>query len=155
MRIRDFLVNALTFLLVGLAFLIMLLGGLRFLIISLVFFGGGGLFEWMMMRRTFVSHPPKKKKGNILVKISEGVLWVHQIVYFIVLRRSTIYHFKTHGYLPSIFAYLTMLIYVLMVYLFYQIISYWAFILYAIPVITNLWALVKYYKLRKRYKSKR
>ena len=155
MRIKDFLTHFLTFLLVALTFVMMWLGGIKFLIISFIFFGGGGLFEWIMMRRTYLLTKSFKKKRTFLVKISEGVMWVHEIVFFIAVRRTTIYDFRRLGYLPSIFAYLTMFVYVLIAYLFYPIISYLAFLVYLIPVITNLRVLIKYYKTVKQYKNKR
>lgn len=155
MKIKDFLTHFLTFLLVALTFVMMWLGGTKFLIISFIFFGGGGLFEWIMMRRPHPLTKSFKKKRTFLVKISEGVMWVHEIVFFIAIRRTTIYDFKRLGYLPSIFAYLTMFVYVLIAYLLYPIISYLAFLVYLIPVITNLRVLIKYYKTVKQYKNKR
>ena len=155
MKLKDFLAHSLHFLLVALTFVMMWLGGTKFLIISFIFFGGGGLFEWIMMRRPHPLTKSFKKKRTFLVKISEGVMWVHEIVFFIAIRRTTIYDFRRLGYLPSIFAYLTMFVYVLIAYLFYPIISYSAFLVYLIPIITNLRVLIKYYKIVKQYKNKR
>jgi len=155
MRIKDFLTHFLTFLLVALTFVMMWLGGTKFLIISAIFYVAGGLFEWIMMRRPHPLTKSFKKKRTFLVKISEGVMWVHEITFFMAIRRTTIYDFKKLGYLPSIFTYLIMLAYVLVAYLLYQVISYLAFIIYLIPVITNLRVLLKYYKAVKQYKNKR
>jgi hypothetical protein len=131
----------------------MWLAGTKFFIISFIFFGGGGLFEWLMMRRPYPLTKPFRKKRTFLIKISEGVMWVHEIVFFIAIRRTTIYDFKKLGYIPSISAYIIMLFYVLIAYILYPIISYLAFLVYLIPVITNISFLVKYSKKIKQYRD--
>ncbi len=155
MRIKKILTYFLIFLLGISTFVLMWLGGKKFLIVSFIFFAVGALFEWIVMRRTHPLTKPFKKKRNFLVKISEGVMWVHEIIFFIAVRRTTIYDFKRLGYLPSIFAYLTMFVYVLIAYLFYPIISYLAFTIYLIPVVTNLRVLIKYYKAVKQYNKRK
>jgi len=128
------------FVIVAIAFILMVFGGLKFLIISLIFFGGGGVFEFIIMNRFHGKvHKKISIKDSFGKKIKNGIYWVHGILIFIALYGTTIYDFKKIGYLPSIASYLTMLIYVLISLLYFQYNgSYFAFIFYLILVVTNL-----------------
>jgi len=153
MKTKNFLVHFIIFLLIALAFLVMVMGSRIFLIVSAIFYVAAGLFEWIMMGKFYVPFKSLKKKRSFPIKISEGFVWVHEIIFFMIIKRTTIYDFKKLGYIPSISAYIIMLFYVLIAYILYPIISYLAFLVYLIPVITNISFLVKYSKKIKQYRD--
>jgi len=154
MKTKNFIVHFIIFLLVALAFLIMVMGSRIFLIVSAIFYVAAGLFEWIMIDKSlYIPLKSLKKKRSFPIKISEGFVWVHEIVFFMIIKRTTIYDFKKLGYIPSISAYIIMLFYVLIAYILYPIISYLAFLVYLIPIITNISFLVKYSKKVKQYRD--
>ncbi len=126
------------FILVALAFYIMFLGGLKFLIISIVFYGSAGLFEYITMNRFYGPKVKLMKKLPVLLKIANGFLWVHGIIRFIRINNTTIYDFKRIRYLPSITAYLIMGIYVLIASILFKQFSYYGLLIYLIPILTNI-----------------
>ena len=153
MKTKNFIVHFIIFLLVALAFLVMVMSSRIFLIVSAIFYVAGGLFEWIMMKKFYVPLNPLKKKRSFPIKISEGFIWVHEMVFFMIIKRTTIYDFKRLGYIPSISAYIIMLFYVLIAYILYPITSYIAFLIYLIPVITNISFLIKYSGKIKQYRD--
>lgn len=126
------------FILVVLAFYIMFLGGLKFLIVSIVFYGSAGLFEFIIMSRFSGPKARLIKKIPGPLKVAKGFLWVHGIICFIRINNTTIYNFKKLGYLPSLTAYLIIGVYVLIASILFNTFSYYGLIIYLIPIITNI-----------------
>jgi len=133
------------FILVALAFYIMFLGGLRFLIVSIIFYGSAGLFEFVIMNRFYGPKVKLLKKIPSTSKIANGFLWVHGIIRFIRINDITIYDFKKLKYFPSFTAYLIMLSYILIAFFLFKEFSYWAFIIYLVPLITNIAVFFSYH----------
>ena len=120
-------------------FYVMYLGGLRFLIISLIFFFGGGIFEFVIMNR-FYSKPKENIsiRDSLSKKIKNAFLWVHKNIDFMKKYNTTIYNFNKVGFLVSFFSYLIVFFYVLIVLFLFGQFSYYGFLIYLIPVLTNL-----------------
>jgi hypothetical protein len=144
-------------LLIFLTLIIMLIGGIKFLIISVIFYGGGGIFEFMIMNYFYSKDKEKiSKKDKFSKKIKNGFLWVHRNCDFIKKYNTTIYNFKGVGQLPSFTSYLIMLLYVVLAFFLFKKISYYAFIIYTIPIITNIFSFFKYhYEISDYRKGKR
>lgn len=150
MKLKSFFVRFLHLIIVALTIFVMIdIWGI-FLIISLIFFAIGGAFEWLIMSRSFIPAKPVQKRKNSFSIISQGFMWVHQIRRFIAIEKTTIYDFRKVGYFPSIVAYLIMFLYVFIASIFYLEISYFACIIYILPIITNLITLIKYKPLKKK-----
>ncbi len=143
---KFFLGFPIQFTIVVLTFLVMLLGGKIFLIGSFIFFCLGALFEWIIMSRFYCIRKKRKKLKGFNLKIKKGIFWVHGIVEFIKIEHSTIYDYKTFGYLTGIISYLNMFLYVLISFFLFKYINFYAFAIYLIPIITNLT-----YFLKNRY----
>lgn len=142
MNKENILGHFIQFLLVGITFIIMWFGGLRFFIISLVFFGFAGFFEFVVIHR-FFAKPSKKifKKDNLITKFKNSFLWVHGILIFIWSYNTTIYDFKKNGLLLGAIPYFIMLFYVILAFILFQFnYSYFSFIPYLIPVVLNLYS---------------
>lgn len=120
-------------------FIIMFLGGWIFLLASLIFFVLAAAFEGVIINR-FVSKNKAKisKKDKISKKVKDGFLWVHGIIYFIKKYNTTIYHHEKIGNLTGIISYFVVFLYVGIAYLLFQVVSYYAFIIYLIPIVTNI-----------------
>jgi len=126
-------------------FIIMFIGGIRFLIISIIFYLGGGIFEFIVMNYFYSKGIEKiSKKDEFSKKIKNGFLWVHKNCDFIEKYNTTIYDFKKIGQLPSFTSYLIMFLYVAIAFFLFKKVSYYAFIIYTIPVITNISSFFKY-----------
>jgi len=121
------------------AFFIMFIGGWLFFLGSLIFFALAAAFEGVIINK-FVSKSKGKisKKDKITKKIKDGFLWVHGIIHFIKKYNLTIYHSEKIGNLTGIISYLVVFLYIAVAYLLFQIVSYFAFIIYLIPIITNI-----------------
>ena len=121
------------------AFIIMFIGGWIFLLASFIFFALAAAFEGVIVGR-FVSKTKGKisKKDKISKKLKDGFLWVHGIIHFIKKYNTTIYYPEKIGNLTGIISYFIILLYIGIAYLLFQVISYYAFIIYLIPIITNL-----------------
>lgn len=130
------------FLLVGITFIIMLFGGLRFLVVSLIFFGLAGVFEFIIMHRFFGKLSKKiSKRDSLKIKFKNSFLWVHGILTFILLYNTTIYNFKKNGLLLGAIPYFIMLFYVVLAFILYKFnYGYFSFIPYLIPIILNLYS---------------
>ncbi len=120
-------------------FIIMLLAGWIFFLASFIFFTLAAVFEGTIMNR-FVSKGKEKisKKDKFIKKIKDGFLWVHGIIHFIKKYNLTIYHHERIGNLTGVISYLVILLYIVIAYFLFQIISYLAFVIYLIPIITNI-----------------
>ena len=120
-------------------FIIMFIGGWVFLLASFVFFALAAAFEGVIINR-FVSKGKEKisKKDKITKKIKDGFLWVHGIIHFIKKYNLTSYQPEKIVNLTGIISYLVIFLYVAIAYLLFQIISYFAFIIYLIPIVTNI-----------------
>jgi len=136
---EEFIERGFQFVIVLYAFIIMFLGGLLFFLSSLIFFMLAAAFEGVIMNR-FVSKGKGKisKKDKASKKIKDGFLWVHGIIHFIKKYNITIYYPEKIGNLTGIVSYLVIFLYVVIAYLLFQIISYFAFIIYLIPMATNI-----------------
>jgi hypothetical protein len=130
------------FLLIGISLVLMFCGGLKFFIISLIFFGGGGFFEFLIMHNFFSKgHNKISKKDSLITKFKNSFLWVHGILIFIFLYNTTIYDFKKNGFLLGIISYGIMLFYVLISFILYNFnYGYFSFIPYLIPIVLNLYS---------------
>jgi hypothetical protein len=126
--------------LIVLTLIIMYLGGLKFAIVSIMFFSLGGLFEFFIMS-CFYSKSEKSisKKDGIPIKLKNSFLWVHGNVEFIRKYNNTIYNFKKIGSSVCFFSYLIMLLYVAVAFALFNKFSYYGFLIYLIPVITNIY----------------
>ncbi|MFW5846973.1 MAG: hypothetical protein ACOCUU_02315 [Nanoarchaeota archaeon] len=124
------------FILMALA--IMYFGGLKFFIVSIIFFGSGGAFEFLIMNY-FYSKPKKNlsKKDKNATKISNAFLWVHRNIDFIKRYNTTIYDFNKIGSLVCALSYFIILVYVAIAFLLYKQFSYYGFLIYLIPIISN------------------
>jgi len=144
-RKEDIIGYGINSILIAIALVIMFLGGLKFLIISLIFYAGGGLFEFVITNRFYGPKVKLLKKIPSTSKIANGFLWVHGIVRFIRINNTTIYDFKKLKYLPSFTAYLIMLSYILIAFFLFKEFSYWAFIIYLVPLIINIAVFFSYH----------
>jgi len=134
------------FIMIALSFMIMVIGGVKFLIISFIFFGSAGVLEYVLMKRFFSMEKNKiSKKDKISKKIKNGFLWVHNNIGFIKKYNITIYAFKKIGFLPSFISYLIMLLYILIAFSLFKLISYYTFIIYILPIISNIYYFFKYH----------
>lgn len=136
---EEFIEGGFQFAIVLYILIIMLLGGWIFFLVSLIFFVLAATFERVIMDR-FVSKSKEKisKKDKISKKLKDGFLWVHGIIHFIKKYNLTIYSPEKIGNLTGIVSYFVIFLYVLIAYLLFQIISYFAFIIYLIPMATNI-----------------
>ena len=140
--------NGIQTLMILFALFIMYLGGLKFVIISIIFYGIGGLYEFIIMNNFYSKSKEKITKRDLLIrKIKNGLFWVHDIVGFRKRYNTTIYDFKNIGQTSSFVAYLTMNIYVLISYLLFINFSYFGLIIYIVPAITNGLSLIRNYYL--------
>src|SRR3989344_2030453 len=125
-------------LMILIALIVMFFGGLKFLIISIVFYGLGGFYESIVMNKFYgIGSKRITKKDGLFKKVENGFLWVHDIMLFRKRYNITIYDFKNIGQVPSFVAYLTMNVYVLVSYLLFINFSYIGFVIYLIPAISN------------------
>jgi len=117
----------------------MFIGGWIFFLASIIFLVLAATFEVVIMNR-FVSKSKGKisKKDKVTKKIKDGFLWVHGIINFIKKYNLTIYCPEKIGNLTGIVSYLVIFLYLIIAYLLFQIISYFAFIIYLITIITNI-----------------
>jgi len=136
---EEFIEEGFQLVIVLYTFIIMLIGGWIFLLASFIFFALAATFEGVIASR-FVSKGKGKisKKDNPLKKIKDGFLWVHGIIHFIKKYNITIYYPKKIGNLTGIISYLVIFLYVVIAYLLFQVVSYFAFIVYLIPIVTNI-----------------
>ncbi len=152
MNKKEIFGNGIQFLLVGITFLVMLIGGLKFFIVSLIFFGLAGLFEFVVMHRFFAKSSKKiSKRDNFTMKLKNGFLWVHGILAFIWLYNDTVYNFKKNGLLLGTIPYFIMLSYIILAFILYRFnYSYFSFIPYLVPVVLNLYSFfnLKYFICR-------
>ena len=146
MKKETLIGNGIDYLIILLVFVLMFFGGLRFFIVSFIFFGSGGLFEYVIMTRFYGRSKLKiSRKDKLWKKIFNGFIWVHYIVPFVASYGTTIYNYKKLGHLTNFFAYLIMFLYVLVAFLLYsRNPSYFVFIVYLIPVISNSWGFLKH-----------
>jgi hypothetical protein len=123
----------------------MYFGGLKFLIISIIFFGFGGAFEYLIINY-FYSKPKKNlsKKDKNATKIKNAFLWVHRNIDFIKRYNTTIYDFNKIGSLVCALSYLIMLVYVAIAFFLYKQFSYYGFTIYLIPIISNVYSFFKH-----------
>jgi len=128
------------------ALVTMYFGGLRFLIVSIIFFGSGGAFEFLIMNY-FYSKPKKdiSKKDKNTTKIKNAFLWIHQNVDFIKKYNTTIYDFNKVGSLICTLSYLIMFIYVVIALFLFNQFSYYGFMIYLIPIISNVYSFFRNY----------
>jgi len=136
---EDFMANGMHIIIIASAFIIMLFGNFTFFLASLIFFLLAGWFEWIIMSK-FVGKGKRKisKKDKITKQIKNSFLWVHGILHFIKKYNLSIYHPKKVGVLTGVISYFIIFLYVLVAYVLYQFVSYFAFIIYLIPIITNI-----------------
>jgi len=136
---EEFIERGFQFAIVLYIFIIMIIGGWLFFLASLIFFALAAAFEGVIINR-FVSKSKGKisKKDKISKKLKDGFLWVHGIIHFIKKYNLTIYHSEKIGNLTGIISYLVIFLYVAIAYLLFQVVSYFAFIIYLIPIITNI-----------------
>ena len=136
---EEFIERGFQFAIVLYIFIIMIIGGWLFFLASLIFFALAAAFEGVIINR-FVSKSKGKisKKDKISKKLKDGFLWVHGIIHFIKKYNLTIYHPEKIGNLTGIISYLVIFLYVAIAYLLFQVVSYFAFIIYLIPIITNI-----------------
>jgi len=141
-------------LLVIVAFIIMLEGGLIFLIVSAIFFGAGGIFEAIIMSR-FHSRPRQKisKRDKISRKIKNAFLWVHKNIEFIEKYDTTVYDFEKIGILASVSVYAIMLAYITIALILFNKFLYYGFLVYLIPIITNIASFFRHSYTIKSYKQ--
>ena len=112
------------------------------LIISFVFLMIAGFVEGFAMYNLLINK--KESKRNLKNKeISSGILWVHGVIHFIKKNSITIYYPKKAGFLSLIIAYFIMFLYIALTYWLYDY-TKWALLIYFIPVITNIYHLLKY-----------
>ena len=121
-----------------LALILMWLGGLKFFVVSFIFFIIGGAFELIITFRFYGSNKKDTKSSSTKSEILNGILWVHEGINFIKINNTTIYEFKKFGLTTLFVSYLTMNFYVGVSLLMYNFFGNYAFILYLLPVITNL-----------------
>ncbi len=142
---KRFFSNGAHFIILAASFVIMFFGVLKFLLVSLIFILLAAVFEGVIMNR-FVSNGKEKisKKDSITKQIKNGSLWVHGIMHFIKKYNLTIYHSEKIGNLTGVISYFVIFLYVVVAYLLYQVISYFAFVIYLIPIITNIIYYFKY-----------
>ena len=112
---------------------------LKFMVSSLSFLIFGGLWELIFMER-FYTKQIKLKKCNLRESIKYGLMWVHLNANCIKKYGTKLYFFDKLGTLPTFVAYLTMTLYVMIALLLYQNFSYYGLIIYAVPVITNIYS---------------
>jgi len=122
---------------------LLLLGGLKFMVVSIIFFGLGGLFEFIIMNN--VQGPKVKLMGKIPLglKMQNGFLWVHAIVRFIKINGTTIYDYNKLGLFVMFTAYLIMVLYVGVALLLFKMWGSYAFYIYLIPIGTNIITLLR------------
>ncbi|MBU1245629.1 MAG: hypothetical protein ABIJ20_04605 [Nanoarchaeota archaeon] len=121
------------------ALIFMVYIGGEFLIISLIFFFTAGIFEFLFLNN-FVS---KKKTSKKPKGIKDSFLWVHQIINFIKKYNTDIYDFKKVKGVVAAFSYFIIFLYILVAFLLFKIFSYYGFIIYTIPIITNIYSFFK------------
>ncbi len=117
---------------------IMYLGGWKFLIISFIFFACGGAFEFIIMNRFYSKQKIKiVKQDKNATKIKNAFLWVHRNVDFIKRYNTTIYDFNKIGSLVSTLSYSIMFLYVVIAFYLFKQFSYYGFLIYVVPIISN------------------
>ncbi|MBU1136714.1 MAG: hypothetical protein ABIG37_03725 [Nanoarchaeota archaeon] len=145
MTLKNFLGRSLQFILVLFAVIIMLSARFEFFIISFVFYAFGGIFEFIIMNKFYGDKKEKLSyKDKTIKKIKNGFLWVHKNLKFIKKYNSTIYDFNKIGILTCVSSYAIMLMYIIIARLLFNSISYYAFLIYLIPTITNIYYFHKY-----------
>ena len=122
----------------------MYFAGFKFFIVSIIFFGSGGAFEFLIMN-FFYSNSKKNlsKKDKNTTKINNAFLWIHRNIDFIKKYNTTIYDFNKMGSLVCIISYLIMFLYVVIAFLLYKQFSYYGFLIYLIPIISNSYSFFK------------
>jgi len=142
--LKEIIGRSIQFFLIIITLIVMYFGGVKFLIISLIFFFSGGVFEFIIMN-FFIGKAKKSitKKDKIATKINNAFLWVHKNIIFIKTYGTTVYNFDKVGFLVSIFAYLTMFLYVVLAFFLFRQFSYYGFLIYLIPIISNTYCFVR------------
>ena len=89
------------------------------------------------MMTHFFAKEKRFKKDNMKESIKYGFLWVHFNVDCIKKYGVKLYYFRKLGSFPTFVAYFIMIIYVLIGLILYKNFSYYGFLVYLIPMITN------------------
>ena len=126
---------------IAITFLIMYLAGWKFFIISFIFVACGGAFEFIIINQFYSKQKIKiAKKDENITKIKNAFLWVHKTVDFIKRYNATIYNFNKIGYLVSSYSYFIMYLYVIIAFFLFKQFSYYGFLIYLVPVISNVFS---------------
>lgn len=133
MRKKEIIGFLIAFFLVLITFLLMYFGGWRFLIVSFVFYAIGGAAEFIIKQKFYAKE--KKIKPSCYL----GFLWVHGIIHYIKKYGTEIYNYDKLGLLPVFTAYFIMFLYVLISFILFNLYGDYGFIIYLIPILTNIY----------------
>jgi hypothetical protein len=78
-------------------------------------------------------------KDSLKQKFSNSILWVHNIIGFRKRYNKTIYNTEQVGVLLGVLPYIIMLLYVIVSRFAYDSFSYYGFLVYLIPALSNVY----------------
>ena len=118
---------------------LMFLRDFDFLIISLIFFSLAAFSELVLIKKfNGNSREQIKKSDKVGKRVIAGILWINANILYIRKYGNDIYDFRKAGILSGLVSYLVMFTYVLIAFLLYPSVAYYSFIIYILPIVTNL-----------------
>ena len=138
-RCKRFLGQGIQFVILLITILLIIFGwsfyGIKFFTISLGFLITAALFEYI----TLIKIEPKKTKNRLPTPFISAFLYVHFNIDFIRKYSKDFYEFKkSRDLLINSFPYVIIFLYILIASFLFGCINYFSFLIYLIPVITNL-----------------